>query len=268
MHPAFKELEAKLPLANRALAQRLAATLSQLAHWCPVFGRSLQLDSCSHLPPGLGLLCLTADAELRSHVPPWSLVPNTQPSHRSCRTLPSPSSSCLRPPAWTPAAPPAQPRWTSAASRRWPRCWAAAGCAAGTSASRTRRWASSRACRFVSDVRRTESGKRATMYTLCQIDPCTEHALQDLIALHDAPLASHFATFRGGMAGVVWPHLASMWTELLTRGDWLKARISRTVQACPHAALTQPNYTAMRRCTTAMHLDLDRVAPRAEAPCH
>jgi hypothetical protein len=38
LHPAFKDVQSRLPLANRALAQRLAATLSQLAHWCPVFG--------------------------------------------------------------------------------------------------------------------------------------------------------------------------------------------------------------------------------------
>ena len=37
-HPAFKDLPAQLGLPSRAMAQRLASTLSQLAHWCPVFG--------------------------------------------------------------------------------------------------------------------------------------------------------------------------------------------------------------------------------------
>ncbi|GIL59135.1 hypothetical protein Vafri_14052 [Volvox africanus] len=46
--------------------------------------------------------------------------------------------------------------------------------------------------------------------------------LQDLLSLHDAPLAAHFNTYRGGLAGVVWPQLATLWTELLTRSDWLR----------------------------------------------
>jgi hypothetical protein len=50
--------------------------------------------------------------------------------------------------------------------------------------------------------------------------PCP--ALQELLALHDAPLAAHFAAYRGGLAGVVWPHLATLWTELLARSDWLR----------------------------------------------
>lgn len=63
---------------------------------------------------------------------------------------------------------------------------------------------------------------------------------QDLLALHDAPLAAHFGTYRGGLAGVVWPHLAALWTELLTRSDWLRVRAS--VRARPHASALSPRH--------------------------
>lgn len=37
-HPAYADTAERFPLANAAVAQRLTAVLSQLAHWCPVFG--------------------------------------------------------------------------------------------------------------------------------------------------------------------------------------------------------------------------------------
>lgn len=46
-HPAYARLAERLPMGalggsvGRALAQRLEATLSQLAYWCPVFGERL-----------------------------------------------------------------------------------------------------------------------------------------------------------------------------------------------------------------------------------
>ena len=52
---------------------------------------------------------------------------------------------------------------------------------------------------------------------------------QDLLQFHDAPLAAHFSScYRGGLPGVVWPHMATLMTELLPRHEWIKVRL----QAC------------------------------------
>ena len=43
LHESYADLVSKSPLQNRALTLRLAQALSQLAHWCPVFGEWKQI---------------------------------------------------------------------------------------------------------------------------------------------------------------------------------------------------------------------------------
>lgn len=47
LHSAFGDMVARSPLQSRSLTNRMAQALSQLAHWCPVFGE-LWLTRPSH----------------------------------------------------------------------------------------------------------------------------------------------------------------------------------------------------------------------------
>ncbi|KXZ54196.1 hypothetical protein GPECTOR_5g290 [Gonium pectorale] len=145
LHSAFREVPDRLPLVNRALAQRLAATLSQLAHWCPVFAESTFLPDLVF--PFVKLFASAPSAQ------------SAAMNERCFETL------------------------ATLLSCGWLRSW----------------W---------------ERFPHPPLGVLSRI--------QDVLALHDAPLAAHFGTFRGGLAGVVWPHLATLWTELLPRSDWLR----------------------------------------------
>lgn len=49
LHQAYEALPGKLPL-HKALASRLAQALSQLAHWCPVFGEQRTTRHCVGVP--------------------------------------------------------------------------------------------------------------------------------------------------------------------------------------------------------------------------
>ncbi|GIL69947.1 hypothetical protein Vretifemale_791, partial [Volvox reticuliferus] len=157
LHPAFRDLQSKLPLANRALTQRLAATLSQLAHWCPVFAESSFLPDLVF--PFVKLFASTPS--LHSTAAPGAAVPRSSAAldERCFETL------------------------ATLLSCGWMRGW----------------W---------------DRFPHPPLGLLTR--------LQDLLSLHDAPLAAHFNAYRGGLAGVVWPHLATLWTELLTRSDWLR----------------------------------------------
>ncbi|KAG2425932.1 hypothetical protein HXX76_013306 [Chlamydomonas incerta] len=154
-HPAFKDLPSQLGLPNRAMAQRLASTLSQLARWCPVFAESsflpdlvfpfVKLFASSSGPRG------TADG--------GAVLSAAALDERCFETL------------------------ATLIAGGWLRGW----------------W---------------ERFPHPPLGLLTR--------LQDLLGLHDAPLAAHFSAFRGGFAAVVWPHLATLWTELLSRGDWMR----------------------------------------------
>ncbi|EFJ44153.1 hypothetical protein VOLCADRAFT_95633 [Volvox carteri f. nagariensis] len=181
LHPAFKDVQSKLPLANRALAQRLAATLSQLAHWCPVFAES------SFLPDLIfPFVKLFASASALHRGSPVAAAGARRP--RSSAAL---DERCFETVA-------------TLLSCGWMRGWVdlKLGCELERVSQR---------CPGFRDFKavRRERASRTRSY-------------QDLLSLHDAPLAAHFNTYRGGMAGVVWPHLATLWTELLTRSDWLR----------------------------------------------
>ncbi|GLI62440.1 hypothetical protein VaNZ11_005061, partial [Volvox africanus] len=157
LHPAFRDLQSKLPLANRALTQRLEATLSQLAHWCPVFAESPFLPDLVF--PFVKLFASTPS--WHGTAGPGAAVPRSSAAldERCFETL------------------------ATLLSCGWMRGW----------------W---------------DRFPHPPLGLLTR--------LQDLLSLHDAYLAAHFNTYRGGLAGVVWPHLATLWTELLTRSDWLR----------------------------------------------
>eukprot|EP00198_Chlamydomonas_reinhardtii_P012485 XP_001701822.1 centriole proteome protein [Chlamydomonas reinhardtii] len=154
-HPAFKDLPAQLGLPSRAMAQRLASTLSQLAHWCPVFAESSFLPDLvfpfvklfASSPGPLG----TADG--------GAVLSAAALDERCFETL------------------------ATLIAGGWLRGW----------------W---------------ERFPHPPLGLLTR--------LQDLLGLHDAPVAAHFSACRGGFAAVVWPHLATLWTELLSRGDWMR----------------------------------------------
>ncbi|KAG2434986.1 hypothetical protein HYH02_011985 [Chlamydomonas schloesseri] len=154
-HPAFKGLAAQLGLPNRAMAQRLASTLSQLAHWCPVFAES------SFLPDlAFPFVKLFASSPGPHGTADGGAVLSAAALDECCfETL------------------------ATLIAGGWLRGW----------------W---------------ERFPHPPLGLLTR--------LQDLLGLHDAPVAAHFSAFRGGFAAVVWPHLATLWTELLSRGDWMR----------------------------------------------
>jgi hypothetical protein len=249
-HPAFKGLSQRLPVANQALAQRLAAVLSQLAHWCPELGASavlLTLANAGHaLRPAMVLF---ARASLNVTTP-WtaaeaSYLPDLCfPWVGAFASLPQPpredgSGRCG-------GAPPDERLFETLATLLaggWTRGWWAAfphppvGLLArlqvrGSPTALLRRACAVRKAHMVC-VWGATSG--ASLQASAPKPSC-----QDLLAFHDAPLAAHLASLQGGFAGLVWPHLASLCADLLPRRDWLQVGAAGPPVGCAHAPKVRP----------------------------